>query len=367
MNKKTIVICGIILVLAIALTILFNSNNNNVLRENGVTYALTVDGASQNKFPSKGMYRVDTECTNAKCRWDYEAWKLYIEDVTGIVSCNISFTTISKTYLNNKIIGLSGTTQGNGQVVNENGYRYEGQDPNNYVWFNNELWRIIGVFDSSSEGISNTNLVKIIRNDSVGGLAWDSDENTWGYANLNSLLTGYYLLGYNATGISICNGYGSQSNAKCNYGVNGIKAAYREMIKEVDWRTARISNGSITAGTMYGYENGSTTHYGYIGLMYASDYGFAVPAANCSRTTNLDSYHNGYCTLNNWLYNGGDEWTLTAVSTDTYQVFNVNSNGRVGYTYSSYGRGVRPSLYLYPSVYVIDGDGSITNPYIIGM
>ena len=40
--------------------------------------------------------------------------------------------------------------QGTGQVVNENGYRYEGKNQNNYIWFNNELWRIIGVFDEAS-------------------------------------------------------------------------------------------------------------------------------------------------------------------------------------------------------------------------
>lgn len=35
-------------------------------------------------------------------------------------------------------------------VYNENGYWYEGLNPNYHVKFNNELWRIIGVFDDET-------------------------------------------------------------------------------------------------------------------------------------------------------------------------------------------------------------------------
>ena len=45
--------------------------------------------------------------------------------------------------------------------------RYYGSDPNNYVSFNNELWRIIGVFNDN---------VKLVRKDSLGNLSWDSSE-----------------------------------------------------------------------------------------------------------------------------------------------------------------------------------------------
>ena len=45
---------------------------------------------------------------------------------------------------------------------NEN-IRYYGSNPNNYVIFNNELWRIIGVFGNN---------VKLIRKDSLGRFSW---------------------------------------------------------------------------------------------------------------------------------------------------------------------------------------------------
>ena len=47
--------------------------------------------------------------------------------------------------------------------------RYYGSDPNNYVSFNNELWRIIGVFGNN---------VKLVRKDSLGSLSWDSSESS---------------------------------------------------------------------------------------------------------------------------------------------------------------------------------------------
>ena len=50
--------------------------------------------------------------------------------------------------------------------------RYYGSDPNNYVSFNNELWRIIGVLGDN---------VKLIRSEKLGNLSWDSSAS-----NINS-------------------------------------------------------------------------------------------------------------------------------------------------------------------------------------
>jgi hypothetical protein len=91
-----------------------------------------------------------------------------------------------------------------GQVVNENGYRYEGKDPNNYVSFNGELWRIIGVFDSNTHGIASTNLVKIIRNEPIGSYAWDkNDTNDWPNSSMYHLLNDYYYNGTNESNSNI--------------------------------------------------------------------------------------------------------------------------------------------------------------------
>ena len=47
-------------------------------------------------------------------------------------------------------------------------YRYIGANPNNYVKFNDELWRIIGVFDTDDGTGKVEKRLKIIRNESIG-------------------------------------------------------------------------------------------------------------------------------------------------------------------------------------------------------
>ena len=134
-------------------------------------------------------------CTNATAEYNQKYQRIEISQINKYTNCSLTYQQpSSKTYLNNYITGLSGSTQGDGQIVSENGYRYEGKNPNNYIWFNNEYWRIIGVFDEDSHGQSGKNLIKIIRANSIGGLAWHkSNTNDWTQASLMNLLNGAYL------------------------------------------------------------------------------------------------------------------------------------------------------------------------------
>ena len=59
-------------------------------------------------------------------------------------------------------------------------YRYIGADPNNYVKFNDELWRIIGVFDTDDGTGKVEKRLKIIRNESIGNYSWDNKDKTTG-------------------------------------------------------------------------------------------------------------------------------------------------------------------------------------------
>ena len=355
-----------------------NTNNNISLQDNNVTYAISLDGKKTSSFPARGSYKVQVECNNAVGKWLYDDWKLAIENITGDVSCDIKFETITKTYLNNYIIGLTGTAQGTGQVVNEKGYRYEGKNPNNYVWFNNEYWRIIGVFDSASHGQSGKNLVKIIRADVLDGLAWHkSNTNDWTAASLNSLLNGAYYNAQDGTSSGYCYGYSTTATANCDYTKKGIQSGYRSMIAEVTWYLGGYSSASATTESFYGYERGTTvysgrptTTTGYIGLMYPSDYGYSVLSSSCARTTNLGSYNTATCAGQSWLYGKGYEWTITPNSSNSGFVFYLNNNGNLNsdyYNRANSGNGGRPVLYLDASVYKIDGEGTLDKPYIIGM
>ena len=380
MQKRIrIVSVSIILVILLIGIIVMNNNSNNKysFTQDGIKYALTLDGEKTTSFPPKGMYKAQVTCVGADGRWLYDEWKLAIENITSDdVTCDINFSTITKTNLNDYIISLAGSAQVTGQVVNENGYRYEGKNPNNYIWFNNEYWRIIGVFDSASHGVSGKNLVKIIRADVLDGLAWHkSNTNDWTASSLKSLLNGAYYNAQDGTSSGYCYGYSTIATANCDYTKRGIQSGYRGMIANVTWYLGGFSRTSATTSAFYGYERGTTVYSGrptsttgYIGLMYPSDYGYSVLSSSCTRTTNLGSYNSAKCAGQSWLYGKGYEWTLTPNSSGSSSVFYLYSSGYLNNSSNAnYGYGSRPVLYLDASVYKIDGDGSLKNPYIVGM
>ena len=190
-----------------------------------------------------------------------------------------------------------------------------------------------------------------------------------------NLLNGAYLNSENGTGGEYCYGYSTTVPAgNCDYTEIGISDTYRTMIENVTWYLGGYSSTSATAEAFYGYERGDTVYSGrptsttgYIGLMYPSDYGYSVLASSCARTTNLGSYNNATCAGQSWLYGQGYEWMITPYSSRSYTVFYVNLSGNLNNNVANVGRAARPSLYLDSSVYVVDGDGSISDPYIIGM
>ena len=67
-------------------------------------------------------------------------------------------------------------------------YRYIGNEPYNYVEFNgNELWRIIGVFDTEDVNGNYEKRIKIVKNTRLGKMAWDENNtNEWSTATLNT-------------------------------------------------------------------------------------------------------------------------------------------------------------------------------------
>ena len=77
-------------------------------------------------------------------------------------------------------------------------YRYRGAGPKNYVTFNNEVWRIIGVFPTDDGTGKIENRIKIIKDQSIGNKYWDTSgeygSNNWARpATLNTELNTTYL------------------------------------------------------------------------------------------------------------------------------------------------------------------------------
>ena len=326
-----------------------------------------------------GYFTTGVTCDGATVIYNESTLKFEVYNITKEknATCSVNFVEKSTTlFLNNYLISLSGTTQGNGQLVNENGYRYEGKDPNNYIFFNNETWRIIGVFDSSSHGVSNTNLVKIIRNDSIGGYAWHkSNTNDWRNSSLYHLLNDYYYTATDGTGSTYCYQYSTTITGNCDYTETGLQLDYRKMVQPVTWYLGGPSNNFNPASTFYANERDSSKIYsgrspstsGNVGLMYASDYGYSVLSSSCTRTTNLGSYNTNACAGNTWLKKETDEWTITPYSGHSSYAFYIGYNGSSDYQGVAYGYTSRPVLYLKSDVKYISGTGIKSDPYIIDL
>lgn len=375
MNKKIKLISICIIFLLCVIGHIYNTNNNISLQDNNVTYAISLDGEKTSSFPARGSYKVQVECNNAVGKWLYDEWKLSIEDMLGTsTSCDIDFTSITtKTLLSDYVISLVGKSQGTGKVINENGYRYEGKNPNNYIWFNNEYWRIIGVFDSATHGQAGKNLVKIIRDKQIGYQTWDSaGTNNWSTSSLKSLLNDYYYKATDGTNSGKCYGYSNTVTSNCNYTKNGIQSYYRNLIQSVTWHLGGYNSIAVTANNFYTYERGTTvngsnptTTTGYIGLMYPSDFGYTALESNCARTTLLSEYITVACAGASWLSGRSFDLTLTQYTTNATQTISISREGKIAARDAIGNFGVSPVLYLNSSVYLVDGNGSLDNPYII--
>lgn len=358
---------------------------------------ITLDKNKVNKFPD-GSYIVDLNCSGADATYDYLTKKIIVSNINveQKAICSPNLTSITRTTFANKIISLlngkmrvASTSNNDGSTlekITKNGeedYRYRGIDPNNYVLFNDELWRIIGVFDEESHGIKKTHLVKIIRNDSIGSYLWekriDIMRNNYPGSDIYQLLNTAYYNAINATGEEYC--YGEEwLPKKCNFTRRGIQEKYRKMVEyDVNWFLGGSDSSDITSDEMYKRErNGkvqginatSTKEVGAdspIGLIYASDYGYA---ASSSCTSNLCDYNTPGCADNNWLKSNRYEYTITQRLGSYIHVWGILNTGDL-YIYGDVAGtpyyDVRPVLYLKSDVYYLSGEGTQEKPYIISI
>ena len=236
---------------------------------------------------------------------------------------------------------------GNDKDITE--YRYRGASPKNYVRFNNEVWRIIGVFPTDDGTGKIENRIKIVRDQSIGNNRWDADDkNNWVTASLKTKLNSTYLSGLTIETQSMI------GNTK--YYLGGYNTA--NIQKDVMYQYERKTSGST-----YYYGTNPNSWVGKLALMYASDYGYA---ASDECTQNLSNYNDTTCTVYNWLYNLKDkEWLLPLSASGGSNAFYVYSNGYVGYNFDVYNNqlAVRPVIYLKYNVQISSGDGTSSNPY----
>ena len=262
-------------------------------------------------------------------------------------------------------------------------YRYIGADPNNYVKFNDELWRIIGVFDTDDGTGKVEKRLKIIRNESIGNYSWDYNSagnytNEWSTAQLNNLLnSGAY---YNRTTGTYYNSSTTASNV--DFTDKGLTEKAKGMLEDAKWYLGGSSTyDDVTAPMFYTRERGTTVYsgrstswIGKVGLMYPSDYGYATSGgtttnrASClaKKMYNWEDSSVSDCKSNDWMYNSNiRQWTITPRQDNTNNVFNVNNTGHVNNNNANNYNGVRPVVHLNSAIKVITGSGTKESPYIL--
>ena len=275
-----------------------------------------------------------------------------VQSLTGVDTISNIYNTAPKTQVTNNGVNYNyATSVGMMEDIGGN-IRYYGADPNNYVTFNNELWRIIGVFQNIDDGTGKKETrIKIARSESIGNYAWNSNgANEWSIATLNTYLNGTYL--------------------------NSLSTESQAMIGNAKWNLGGSSTyQGLYANDYYTFERGTTVYSGRstewtgkIALMYPSDYMYAGDLSKCSKDGyNWDTDQTN-CRDTSWLRNTSTaQWTLTPASSYSSSVFSVSNSGLV-----SNGNGVlasfasRPILYLNSDVTITGGSGTYGNPYTLG-
>ncbi len=242
--------------------------------------------------------------------------------------------------------------------------RYAGKDPSNYVTFNNETWRIIGLVNvKTTSGVQQR--IKIIRKDSIGDIAWNiSGINDWTQASLMKELN-----------------EGTFYTTTMNVTAKGMIAT------DIIWNlggTASYDSASTGLVThWYGYERGTTVYKNSptewnprkqsIALPYPSDYGYATSGGTTGRTNcfakELFRWNSmPDCGNNDWLKPlEGSMWTLPSYSSDVTVAFNVYSSGYLSVSDAWSSASVWPALYLSPSVKISGGTGASGSPYTLSV
>lgn len=272
--------------------------------------------------------------------------------------------------------------------------RYVGATPKNYIYFNNETWRIVGIFNVYNTITKQSEkMVKIVRNDSLGYYSYDTSEenaygiNNWSTSKLQSELNGDYLNNLLTENPYWYNG----SNAKKTNQFDRskvIKEEYQHMIGSVRWNLggSKYANPSdppygLSTLEQYNSERGNTvytgdnitratTWNGKIGLINASDYGYSSTDEDCRNnlragvtyTNGTWDYSGSKCKNNNWLQKTIWYWSLTCSSAKNL-CYAIEASGLANYSVASNSGGVFPSLYLLSDVMITTGTGDKNDPY----
>ena len=284
-----------------------------------------------------------------------------------------------------------------GIMLDNNGdYRYYGADPNNYVSYNDELWRIISVGNvkSSESDTTGETRIKIVKADiltddnSLSAYSYDSSDSTVNSGNgvndwsKSDLMTELNTLYYNSTSGTCYTGY-KNATTDCDFSNTGLIEEARNLTADALYYLggASVVYSGRYADDYYNFERGmtvydcstddgacprATTWTGRVGIIYPSDYAYATDLSVC--TSDSYNYDDENCYGTDWLlYSDDDQWIISPHSNSRADEYYVYSAGYVeGHSTVYEARVVRPVQYLRTDVTIVSGEGTSGDPYILG-
>lgn len=215
--------------------------------------------------------------------------------------------------------------------------RYYGSNPNNYISFNGEMWRIVGVFNTKKNETDSKSerRIKIVREKVLESRVFDTGfSNIWKGSDLEIYLN-------------------STSNDGYYYKLNQDS---KNQIEKAVWNIVGVDNHveDSSAEGINKLEKKNVSE-AIVGLISLSDYGYASGNTRESifEFENTNWLSGNYSTIVGFTGDGGNYiWTIKNNKIIMDQVGNTSL-------------GVLPAVYLKSNI-KLAGLGTISNPYKIG-
>ena len=187
-----------------------------------------------------------------------------------------------------------------------------GEDPNNYIWYSGKLWRAVSVNNEAKT-------TKLVTQWNISAISYDDDSSAFAGSYMEDWL--------NDTSVD---------------GVLGHIRDYENFIvPDAKWNATMDPTG---LGSITRPSDSGTIVTDAVGLL------------------NMYEYHSSNSGgSGGYLNNGLNWWTITPYSTSFVRF--VNSGGQANAYNPLNGYGVRPSINLKTNVKIVDGNGTVDNPY----
>ena len=225
-------------------------------------------------------------------------------------------------------------TEGDGLYADEyesGRYIYKGANPNNYITFNNETWRILSV---EADG-----KVKIVRDELLPSKAFDStSSNNWDRpSDIKTYLNGEYLESITVN---------------------------KEKIVPSTWSIGAVTWGNNDLAGQIANENGTQSQSANVGLITVSEYLRANTNKEECGNFSLNNDNYSTCKTTNWLFKRTDYWTISPHAVASYYVFGVFYVGNFRNLDADFNYAVLPAITLSSDIN-LSGSGTVGDPYKI--